>query len=216
MGTYRDYTPFEEKLNFLTHLIALVFYILACPYLIIQAANMPQPINIAGLIVYSIGLVAVFASSSLYHYTTDKALKTKFRTLDHMAIYLLIGGTYTPVINRYIESQTGTIFLTILWLILISGVMMKFFFMGRFKAFSIGLYVFLGCMVLFLIKPIVANMPDNVFIYILSGGIAYLVGTLFYINKKTAYTHTIWHVFVVVASFLHFMAIYKTAMHGAE
>lgn len=213
MGTYREYTETEEKLNYGTHLVALIFYILACPYLIFRAVNMPYGINIAGLIIYSIGLIAVFATSSLYHYTKNRELKTKYRTLDHMAIFLLIGGTYTPVIDKYIANPLGDIFLTILWMILIGGILMKFFFMGRFKAFSIGLYVFLGCMVLFLIKPIVEAMPHDIFILILLGGISYLVGVIFYIKKSQMYTHTLWHFFVMIASFFHFLAIFKTAIH---
>jgi hemolysin III len=211
MGTYRDYTELEEKLNFGSHLIGLLFFLLACPYLIFSAATMPQPVNIVGLIIYSIGLIAVFSTSSLYHYTKNRELKTKFRTLDHMAIYLLIGGTYTPVINKYITNPTGTIFLVILWGILIGGMVMKFFFMGRFKTFSIVLYVFLGCMVVFLIKPILENMPHDVFTFILLGGVTYLVGVIFYINKRLEYTHTLWHLFVLGASIFHFIAIFKIA-----
>lgn len=211
MGTYRDYTETEEKLNFGSHLIGLFFYLIACPYLIFRAANMPNPVNIAGLIIYSIGLIAVFSTSSLYHYSKSRELKTKYRTLDHMAIYLLIGGTYTPVINKYIANPIGTIFLVILWGILIGGMVMKFFFMGRFKTFSIILYVFLGCMVIFLINPILENMPHDVFTFILLGGVTYLVGVIFYINKRREYTHTLWHIFVLAASIFHFIAIFKTS-----
>lgn len=213
MGTYRDYTDLEEKLNYGSHIIGFVFYLFACPYLIIQASFHPNGVNLAGLIIYSIGLIAVYATSFLYHYTRNRELKTKFRTLDHMAIFLLIGGTYTPVINKYIPEPTGTIFLTFLWLLLIGGIVMKFFFMGRFKSFSIGLYVFLGCLVLILIKPIVATMPNHIFIHVLLGGITYLIGVLFYINKKKEYTHTIWHLFILVASFFHFLAIYRIAVN---
>lgn len=211
MGTYRDYTETEEKLNFGSHLLGLFFYLIACPYLIIRAANMPHPVNIAGLIIYSIGLIAVFSTSSLYHYTKSRELKTKYRTLDHMAIFLLIGGTYTPVVNMYIANPLGTIFLVILWAILIGGILMKFFFIGRFKTFSIILYVFLGCMVVFLIKPVLENMPDDVFTFILLGGITYLVGVIFYVNKRREYTHTLWHIFVLAASIFHFIAVFKIA-----
>lgn len=213
MGTHREYTELEEKLNYGSHFLALLFYMIACPYLVVKAALSANPVNIAGLIIYSLGLLAVFATSSLYHYTKDRNLKTKYRTLDHMAIYLLIGGTYTPVISMYIDEPTNIIFLTILWALLIGGMIMKFFFMGRFKAFSIGLYVFLGCMVLFLIKPIVEAMPSPVFINILLGGIMYLVGVIFYVNKKREYTHTVWHFFVMGASFFHYLAIFHTAVN---
>jgi hemolysin III len=213
LGTYRDYTDLEEKLNYSTHFIALAFYAIACPYMIVKASLNPNKINVAGLIIYAIGLIAVFSTSSLYHFTKDRELKTKFRTLDHMAIFLLIGGTYTPVVNKYIEDPLGTIFLTVLWTLLIVGILMKFFFMGRFKTFSIGMYVFLGCMVLSIIKPIIDAMPHEIFILILLGGISYLVGVLFYINKKREYTHTVWHLFIILASFFHFLAIYKTSMN---
>jgi hemolysin III len=212
MGTYRDYTDTEEKLNAGTHFIALCFYLIACPVMIYKAIQVPDKVSIAGLVIYMIGLIAVFATSTLYHYTTNRELKTKYRTLDHMAIYLLIGGTYTPVISKYIENPLGIIFLSILWTILIGGILMKFFFMGRFKVFSIMLYVFLGCMVLFLIKHIVAAMPQDIFHLILGGGLCYLVGVLFYIQKKREFTHTIWHLFIMAASFCHFWAIWKTSV----
>jgi hemolysin III len=122
LGTYRDYTELEEKLNYGTHFLALAFYTIVCPYMIVKASLNPSKVNIAGLIIYSIGLIAVFSTSSLYHYTKDRELKTKFRTLDHMAIFLLIGGTYTPVVNKYIDEPLGTIFLTLLWTLLIGGI----------------------------------------------------------------------------------------------
>lgn len=212
MGTYRDYTETEEKLNYGLHFIGLLFYLFACPYLVYQAAIQIEHVSISGLIIYSIGLIAVFSTSSLYHYTKNRELKTKYRTLDHMAIFLLIGGTYTPVINKYIANPIGTIFLVILWTILIAGIVMKFFFMGKFKTFSILLYVFLGCMVLFLINPILENMPHDVFTFILLGGMTYLVGVIFYINKKREYTHTLWHLFVLAASIFHFIAVFKIAV----
>jgi len=202
----------EEKLNFGSHLLGLIFFIFTCPYLIYQAAMQPHPVNIAGLIIYSMGLIAVFSTSSLYHFTKSRELKTKYRTLDHMAIFLLIGGTYTPVVNKYVANPLGTIFLIILWSILIGGLLMKFFYMGRFKTFSIALYVFLGCMVVFLINPILENMPHDVFTYILLGGITYLVGVIFYVNKKREYMHTLWHLFVLGASIFHFIAIYKISI----
>lgn len=214
MGTYRDYTNTEETLNYSSHFLGLLFYLFACPYLIYQAAQSPYPVNIVGLIIYSIGLIAVFSTSSLYHYTKNRELKTKYRTFDHMAIFLLIGGTYTPVVNKYIAEPLATIFLSILWTLLIGGIVLKFFFMGKFKVFSIFLYVFLGCMVLFIIQPILENMPADVFKYILLGGISYLVGVIFYIQKKREYTHTLWHLFVLAASIFHFIAVYKLAVHS--
>lgn len=210
MGTYRDYTPLEEKLNSGSHFIALLTYLVLCPILIFNAVNYSIGINIAGLVIYSVGLVAVFFTSTMYHYIKDKELKKKFRTMDHMAIFLLIGGTYTPLVNKYIENPLGTIFLTILWTLLISGIFMKFFFMGKFKLLSIILYVFLGGMVVFIIQPIMKNMPTDVFRFTVAGGLIYLFGILFYINKKKAYTHTAWHIFVMTASFLHFLAIWRT------
>jgi hemolysin III len=212
VGTYRDYTEREELLNAGTHGMALLFYLFAGPYLIYKGIQQTTPVNIAGLVIYAIGLVAVFATSTCYHAINDRVLKTKLRTLDHMAIFLLIGGTYTPVINKFIENPLGTIFLTILWIILIGGMVMKFFFMGRFKAFSIGLYIFLGCMVLLLINPILKSMPKDILIFIALGGLSYLLGVIFYTNKKREFMHTIWHIFVMLASFFHFIAIFKTAV----
>jgi hemolysin III len=90
MGTYRDYTETEEKLNYGIHFFALIFYLIACPYMIIKAHHVPNKVNIAGLIIFAIGLVAVFSTSTLYHFTKSKELKIKFRTLDHIAIFIPI------------------------------------------------------------------------------------------------------------------------------
>jgi hemolysin III len=209
-NTLSQYTPFEEKLNFGSHFFGLLLYIFCCPYLIFTAIQNPSKVNIAGLVIFSVGLIAVYATSSMYHFIENKELKTKFRTLDHMAIFLLIGGTYTPLVNKYISEPLGTIFLTILWTILIGGIVMKYFFMGRFRLFSVFLYVFLGSMVLFIIKPIIKDMPHNIFIYVLLGGVTYLIGVPFYMRKNLKYTHFLWHIFVLVASFFHYIAIYKT------
>ena len=120
-----------------------------------------------------------------------------------------LGGTYTPVVCKYTDQQTAVMFLGIMWSLIIAGSVLKIFFTGRYDKLSTAIYVLLGWMVVFIIKPIMANMPLEVFWWIFGGGIAYTFGVIFYKWHKLTFQHSIWHLFVLAGTLLQYVAVYK-------
>lgn len=160
------------------------------------------------VIIFSFGLMMVYTSSTLYHYVTSEPLKKTLRVWDHISIYLLIGGTYTPLVAKYLAFNQALVFLGVMWGVIAMGVTLKLFFTGRFKLISLGSYLVLGWMALFIVKDLVLSVPTNVLHLTAAGGLAYTLGAIFYVWKKLPYHHAIWHLFVLTGSLAHFFAIY--------
>src|SRR5690606_3459452 len=127
-------------------------------------------------------------------------LKERAHIADHISIFLLIGGTYTPIVYLFTPWETSSLFLSIMWGIIALGVVMKVFFTGKYTWVSTILYLALGWMVVFLYSPLKESMNWFVFQPILIGGLAYTIGVLFYIRKKMFYSHAIWHLFVLAGT----------------
>jgi hemolysin III len=159
---------------------------------------------------FALGVLLVYTSSTLYHFVQEKKLKNILKIADHISIYFLIAGTYTPLMITYLPPSTAFVFLTIMWSIVFLGTLFKFFFIHRFEWFSVILYLTMGWMIIFVIKPLVQNVPLAVFWWILGGGISYTIGVYFYVKSYKLYFHAIWHVFVLIGTLLHFMAICKS------
>jgi hemolysin III len=168
--------------------------------------------SILDLVVYCIGLLTVYFTSTWYHYEQNLEKKVKIRVLDHMAIFLLIGGTYTPLLSEYFKHPLYTPFVLMLWTLIVVSIVAKYKYPNRFKVFFIINYVLLGSLVVLILNPLLQYMPREVFLDVLYGGIAYIVGIFFYINKKVRYTHFVWHCFVLIASFFHYRAIYHAVL----
>jgi len=132
------------------------------------------------------------------------------RMWDHIGIFLLIGGTYTPIVCRYTDTRTAVIFLSVMWTLIAAGSILKIFFTGRYDRLSTFIYLFLGWMVVFIIQPIRAHMPFEIFMWILAGGLAYTLGVVFYKWRNLKYQHSIWHLFVLAGTVLQFIAVYKS------
>jgi hemolysin III len=197
----------RELANTLTHFAGLVIFLAMIPFLLIKGW---QPDNRAlfwTLPVFAFGLMMVYSSSTLYHFATKPALKFKLRIWDHISIYFLIGGSYTPLVVKYLSPDYSSIFLLALWGLIAVGVIFKLFFTGKYDMISTLSYLALGWMALFIIKPIVANAPTEVLYLIVAGGLSYSIGVIFYKWKGLFYHHAIWHVFVLGGSLNHFMAV---------
>ena len=199
---------FEEKLNTITHGIGTVLCIPAFIFLIIHGVNSGDPFRIIGFCIFGLSLTTLFLGSTLYHGVENSTLQKIFRRLDHSAIFLLIAGTYTPVILISIRTIEGYSMLAIVWLLSIIGISQKIFWFGKWKKWTIIPYLIMGWMALILIKPMLVAIPLSAFILLLTGGIVYSVGALFYSWESLKYHHTIWHLFVLTGSSLHYSAMY--------
>ncbi|MDQ6762412.1 MAG: hemolysin III family protein [Bacteroidota bacterium] len=207
---YRAQTNFEEKLNAISHGIGILLVLIAMPFLIIKAAQQQGSLMVWGVSIFSFGMLAVYLSSTVYHSLTSPHLKRRANIIDHISIFFLIGGTYTPVILHYLPGRMAAIFLTIQWSIIFAGIVLKIFYTGRYESLSIALYVLLGWMLVFVIKPLSATMPSTIFYWIIAGGVSYTAGVIFYVLENRKHAHNIWHCFVLAGTILHFVAIYKS------
>lgn len=202
----RKQTPFEEKLNALTHGIGAVFGIVALVLLIVFETKKTE-FSLFSVIVYGLSIIILFTASTLYHIITDEKKKHYFRIVDHVSIYLLIAGTYTPVLLITLEQSLGwTLFFTV-WGIATFGVVLKLFFTGRFNTFSTLLYLVMGWLIVFDFSNLSNIMDPNGIISLMAGGLLYTVGIVFYAIEKIPYNHVIWHLFVLGGAICHFFMV---------
>ena len=210
MSTHKIQSRKEEIANAATHAAGVVLIILFFPVLIMSALHRSSIVMLTALSIFGFGMMMAYLASAIYHLAEDTRVKAKIRVWDHIGIFLLIGGTYTPIVCRYTDVPTATIFLSAMWSLISVGSILKIFFTGRYDRVSTLIYLFLGWMVIFLIQPLRATMPLDIFLWILAGGLAYTFGVVFYIWRSLTYQHSIWHLFVLAGTALQFVAIYKS------
>ena len=208
--TNKRYTIGEEIFNSVTHgvgvLIAIAFMVL----LIIKSQG-NTPLIIANII-YGVSLMLMFLSSTLYHAITNTKAKQVLRYFDHSAIFICIAGTFTPIIVRVLQGAQRVGFLVAVWLIAIIGIILKITIFRKnlqekYKKQSLIIYFVMGWMSVLLMKKVIQISGMLSFILILSGGILYSIGVYFY-AKKRKYFHSIWHIFIILASVAQFFGIY--------
>lgn len=197
----------KEIANSITHGLGILFFLIATPMLLYKAYQ-HKTIYFISCIVFTIGLIMVYGSSTIYHAIQKERIKKKLRVLDHISIYLLIGGSYTPFIAKYLTNPKAGTFLIILWSIIALGVLLKFFFTGKYDFISTLSYLALGWMAVFIIRPMTQNMPNHVMWLLIAGGLSYSLGVIFYAWKKFTYHHAVWHCFVLGGSITHFYGVW--------
>lgn len=200
----------HEIANTLTHLAGIIVFISFLPSLFLKMLEDDNITYLWTILVFSFGLLMVYGSSTLYHYVEREHLKKTLRIWDHASIYLLIGGTYTPLIAKFLNYDQAFWFLVIMWSIIAIGVILKIFFTGKFELFSVISYLFLGWMAVFVFKDFIHSAPTDVQYYIVLGGVSYTVGVIFYVWNRIPYNHAIWHLFVLAGSAFHFTAIHQS------
>lgn len=206
----KKYTVKEEIANGITHGLGVLFGIASLIVLLVLSISKGDNISIVAFSIYGTCLTLMYLSSTLYHSIPNERAKGILRVFDHSSIFLFIAGTYTPIA---LLTMTGALRIGILvavWSIAIFGVAFKIFTFGkfdRFKALSLVLYIGMGWIAVFTIKPIIRMTSIGFFMWILGGGLLYTLGTIFYSIKKIPYHHAIWHIFVLAASVLHFVGI---------
>jgi hemolysin III len=207
----REQTLIEEKVNSITHAAGIIFSIIAIPYLIAYAAERSNAATVWGVCVFSFAMLMVYFASTIYHAVEQNTTtKRKLRVWDHISIFVMIGGSYTPVVIKYTDAGTAFSFLTTMWSIIALGSFLKVFYTGKYILLEVMLYLLLGWMAVFIIKPLIANMPSDIFVFILASGLFYSVGVIFYLWKNLTYHHAVWHVFVLAGTVTHFFAVYNS------
>ncbi|MBS5939463.1 hemolysin III family protein [Clostridium sp.] len=211
---YNFYTKGEEIANAVTHGVGAILAIVGSVFLIIAAAKTKNGYALTGVWVYCISLIILYLGSTLYHSIPGKMVKRVLRILDHASIYLLIAGTYTPIILILMNSDKKSMqLLLVIWGIALLGIIFKAFWVDRFNLFSTILYILMGWIIVINIKTVLLLVPFNILMFIVLGGIAYTVGCIFYAADKMPYNHFIWHLFVLTGSALHYVAILLGVLH---
>ena len=201
-----SYTMKEEFWNALTHGIGAFLTVPATLLLVHKALTTGTSTELISYIIFGISMFCLYIASTLYHaLPTHKVLLKK---LDHSSIFLLIAGTYTPIALIAVGGKLGLSIFIIEWVLAFIGIILKQFFVYRFKKISLLVYIGMGWLIIFAYKPLIAYISFNGFMILLLGGIFYTAGTYFYKNKKIQYNHAIWHVFVMAGSAAMFVTIY--------
>ena len=196
----------EELYNTSSHFIGLILSIIGAPVLFYYDQHLTF-LSTWSIIFYVFGLILVYLSSSLYHFTTNPILKEKFRIFDHISIYYLIAGSYAPVclITLY-DGQGLFVFLTVTALALF-GTVFKIFLTGRFESLFLLLYLVMGWLIVIEFNNILLYIDLYGIYLMVLGGVCYTLGVIFYSLDKLKYSHTIWHLFVLMGSISHYFMI---------
>ena len=201
----KDYKN-EELWNGLTHFTGVILTIIGIP-LLFYFDNKLTSLSTLSIILFSFGLLFVYSSSSVYHFSINPRLKKKFQILDHISIYFLILGSYAPVCLITLYEYSGiNIFITVLILSII-GTLIKLFFTGRFQIFSLLLYLAMGWLIVIDINFLFELLNIEAKLLLIIGGLSYTLGTIFYSLDKIKYFHSIWHLFVLAGSVSHYLMI---------
>lgn len=202
------YESKEEKLNVITHGLGLLLSIAALVLLVVYASKYGTVWHITSFAIFGASLIVLYAASTLYHYAKNPSLRFKLNILDHSAIYVLIAGTYTPFCLVVLKGWVGWTIFGVSWGLALIGIIFKIFYIGKYDRISTIAYVLMGWVIIFAIKPLINEFPVKGLIWLLAGGLAYSIGAILYSRKSMRYNHAIFHVFVLIGSFCHFMAVF--------
>ena len=205
--TKEQYSFLEEIFNSVTHGIGALISISGLVLLIVFSAMHGNLNHIISCTIFGVALVLLYTASTLYHSFQKPNLKHIFKIFDHSCIYILIAGTYTPFLLVTISGITGWSRLIILWSLTVIGILFKIFFVYRFKIISTIAYILMGWIIIFAIKPLFHTLPGGGLVLLISGGLAYTFGAIFYAWNKLPFNHAIWHLFVLAGSVCHFFAV---------
>lgn len=205
----RPQTPSEEKANALSHGFGLVLALIGTPFLIVETfRNHPFLMRIAVLL-FCLGILMVYSFSTAYHSASEPKVKARLQVWDHISIYFLIAGSYSPMLLTILNQKTALIFLALIWGSVCLGTFFKIFFTGKFKLLSVVIYLTMGWLAVFFLNDLIDELSLEVIYWIAAGGLSYTLGVYFYIQSDKLYYHTIWHIFVLMGTVSHFVAIAK-------
>ncbi|MGB5170573.1 PAQR family membrane homeostasis protein TrhA [Eudoraea sp.] len=197
----------EEKLNALSHSLGIALGIIG--FLLLLKANASNTKYATfSIVVYSLSIILLFSASTLYHSVNKQSLKLKLRILDHISIFFLIAGTYTPVALISLSQGNGWFIFYAVWGIALIGAILKVFFTGKFEVLSLLMYLFMGWLIVFDLGNLIDNTTFPGQMLLALGGAFYTLGIIFYTIRRIPYNHLIWHFFVLGGAISHWLFIY--------
>ena len=203
----RDYTLGEEIANAIIHGLGIALSIAALVILVAFATLSGDGFRLASAIVLGVALVLEYTASTLYHSFPQPRVKHLFKIFDHCGIYLLIAGSYTPFCLVTLREANGWMLFWVIWGLAVVGISLEAFWAYRPRWLSAAVYLGMGWMVVLSMKPLMANLEPAGLWLLVAGGLAYTLGTIFYVMKRVKYMHAVWHVWVLAGSTCHFLAV---------
>jgi len=203
---HERYTTGEEIASSLTHGIGAGLSVAALAVLVTLSALAGDARRVVSFAVFGTCLLLLYLASACYHACRRPGRKRTLRVFDHVAIFLLIAGTYTPVALVGLRGGWGWILFGLIWGLAAFGILLEVFFLDRFRRLTLAVYLGMGWLAIIAIGPIIDAMPTGALIWLGAGGVAYTGGVAFYLWRKLPYNHAIWHLFVLAGSTCHFFA----------
>ncbi len=197
----------KEIANSISHGFGILFGIVSIPILIVAAARTGNTSAVVGTGIYGFSFLMVYTFSTLYHGFQQPDVKRIMKIIDHISIYFLIAGSYTPFVLLFVYNTTGLVLLSLLWVLTFVGVFIKIYYTGKYEKLSTAVYVMMGWMLIPVAKTFFAQLSTPVIALIIAGGVLYSIGVIFYLWRKFFYHHVVWHLFVLSASICHYAAI---------
>lgn len=207
------YSQREELANSISHGIGVLIGVVGLIMMLNKAYLVGlSSVDVLGIILYGLSFITLFLCSTLYHSVSKPALKAKLKLADHLAIYLLIAGTYTPLMLITLNNFSAQIVLITIWCLAIFGIVFKVIFIKKFEKLSLVIYLFMGWLCLVVANQLINKLSELGFNLLIAGGLFYSVGVIFYASKKIKYNHAIWHLFVLGGAISHLLCIYLTVI----
>ncbi len=208
-----EYTPRQELAHALTHGIGAALGVAALTLMIVCAAQSPNGVawKVVSAALFGTTIILLYLTSTLYHAAQSPRMKSVLEVFDHMAIYLLIAGSYTPfslVTLREYRPWIGWTVFGVIWGLTIAGIVFKAFTTGRFRFVSTMLYIVMGWIILFTLKPLIVSLPRPGLYWLVGGGLLYTAGTIFYLWRRLSISHAVWHAFVLAGTICHFFCVF--------
>ena len=221
MKRFTDYwkqLPGEEKANTLTHIVPLIAtFVFAWP-LIALASRLQKTaprFQVPGSVLFIAGMIVMYGSSTLYHAVSEQRCKARLRIADHIAIYVMIAGSYSLICISVVGGWMGWSLFIFLWACVIAGTIGKFIALGKHPRLSLALYLAMGWVALLILYPMWQSIPHAAFFWIIAEGVFYTTGSYFFKkDEKHDYYHAIWHVFIVLGSLSHSIATWLILRAG--
>jgi hemolysin III len=210
--THWDQSLGEELANSLSHAFGLLAALIGAPILLLAAWRAGDRLFFAGAVVFTAAMLLVYFGSTLYHAWPRGTVKSVLQVIDHSAIFVLIAGTYTPFTLGPLRGVWGWSILALVWSLAVVGVLLKIFAGPRRRTrTSMALYLGMGWLVLVALRPLALHVPPAGLLWLVAGGLAYTGGVFFFVKQRGRYTHFIWHLFVLLGTACHFLALFSCA-----
>lgn len=206
--SHKEQTRIEEFLNSAFHAIGAMLGVVALVLLVIMSAKQGSAIKVVGSAIFGTSLILMYSASTLYHAVQHPRSKHILKIIDHSSIYLLIAGTYTPIVLVVLAGDWGWSLFGVIWAFALIGLVFKLFATGKFEVISTVAYVCMGWLAIIAIKPLYEALSGAGFAWLLAGGLFYTLGVAFYMWDRLRFGHAIWHLFVLGGSICHFFLIF--------